>query len=137
MLFESRMIIMQFDISDFRSTELPTLTVLKKHLPKLKIEMNISIPSRKQLFMSTRRTFIKQTTLATSGLFLMKGPWSKPDHLIGLQLYTVRTEIDKDVEDNHRQSCGYRVQLSRSIWIWQRKIFRKNAFGVFSNSQKE
>src|SRR5665213_4299148 len=56
--------------------------------------------------MSTRRTFIKQTTLATSGLFLMKGSWTKPGQLIGLQLYTVRTELDKDVEETIAKVAG-------------------------------
>lgn len=56
--------------------------------------------------MSTRRTFIKQTSLATSGLLLMKGRWFKPNQLIGLQLYTVRTELDKDVEDTIAKVAG-------------------------------
>lgn len=48
--------------------------------------------------MPTRRTFIRQTSLATSGLLLMKGSWLKTSQPIGLQLYTVRREIVKDVE---------------------------------------
>lgn len=56
--------------------------------------------------MSTRRTFIKQTTLATSGLFLMKGRWPKPGQLIGLQLYTVRAELEKDVEATIAKVAG-------------------------------
>jgi sugar phosphate isomerase/epimerase len=68
--------------------------------------MNISIPSQKKLPMSTRRTFIKQTSLATTGLFLMKGSWLKADPLIGLQLYTVRSEIIKDVEGTIAKVAG-------------------------------
>ena len=56
--------------------------------------------------MSTRRTFIKQTSLATSGLFLMKNRWLKPEQLIGLQLYTVRNEIFKDVEGTIAKVAG-------------------------------
>lgn len=56
--------------------------------------------------MSTRRTFIKQTTLATSGLFLMKSRWPKPGQLIGLQLYTVRAELEKDVEATIAKVAG-------------------------------
>jgi sugar phosphate isomerase/epimerase len=56
--------------------------------------------------MSTRRTFIKQTSLATTGLLLMKGPWLKADPLIGLQLYTVRNEIVKDVEGTIARIAG-------------------------------
>jgi len=56
--------------------------------------------------MSTRRTFIKQTTLATSGLLLMKGHWLKPGQLIGLQLYTVRDELAKDVEATIAKVAG-------------------------------
>ncbi len=59
--------------------------------------------------MSTRRTFIKQTSLATSGLFLMKKRWLKPGQPIGLQLYTVRGEIVKDVEGTIAKSCRHRV----------------------------
>ena len=56
--------------------------------------------------MSTRRTFIKQTSLATSGLLLMKQRWLKPGQLIGLQLYTVRNEIFKDVEGTIAKVAG-------------------------------
>ncbi|HUZ61304.1 MAG TPA: sugar phosphate isomerase/epimerase [Hanamia sp.] len=56
--------------------------------------------------MPTRRTFIKQTSLATSGLLLMKSRWFKPGQLIGLQLYTVRMELDKDVEATIAKVAG-------------------------------
>ncbi|MBS1747963.1 MAG: sugar phosphate isomerase/epimerase [Bacteroidetes bacterium] len=46
--------------------------------------------------MSTRRTFIKQTSLATAALML-KPSFLKYDHsYIGLQLYTVRDAMQKD-----------------------------------------
>lgn len=48
--------------------------------------------------MSTRRTFIKQASLATTGLMITNKNWFKPKPLIGLQLYTLRAEIQKDLE---------------------------------------
>jgi sugar phosphate isomerase/epimerase len=56
--------------------------------------------------MSTRRTFIKQTSLATSGLLLMRKGWLKPGQPIGLQLYTVRNELFKDVEGTIAKVAG-------------------------------
>lgn len=48
--------------------------------------------------MQTRRTFIRQSSLAGAGLLLTKENWFKKKQLIGLQLYTLRNEIQKDVE---------------------------------------
>jgi sugar phosphate isomerase/epimerase len=48
--------------------------------------------------MLTRRTFIKQASVATTGLMLAGGDWFKQKPLIGLQLYTLRNEIQKDLE---------------------------------------
>lgn len=48
--------------------------------------------------MQTRRTFIKQSSLAATGLLLTGNAWSKDNGLVGLQLYTVRNEIAKDLE---------------------------------------
>ncbi|MBS1947595.1 MAG: sugar phosphate isomerase/epimerase [Bacteroidetes bacterium] len=48
--------------------------------------------------MSTRRNFLKQTSLATTGLMLSRKDWFKSRELIGLQLYTLRNEISKDLE---------------------------------------
>jgi sugar phosphate isomerase/epimerase len=47
--------------------------------------------------MSTRRSFLKQASLATTGLMLNKKAWFKKQELIGLQLYTLRNEIKNDV----------------------------------------
>jgi len=46
--------------------------------------------------MSTRRTFLKQASLATTGLMISKNNWPKKEPLIGLQLYTLRKEIAQD-----------------------------------------
>ncbi len=48
--------------------------------------------------MPTRRSFLKQASLATTGLMVNKSGWFKEQQLIGLQLYTVRDEIKKDVK---------------------------------------
>ena len=48
--------------------------------------------------MPTRRHFLKQASVATSGLLLNKSNWFKEPQLIGLQLYTVRDEIKMDVK---------------------------------------
>ncbi|MBS1667298.1 MAG: sugar phosphate isomerase/epimerase [Bacteroidetes bacterium] len=47
--------------------------------------------------MSTRRDFIKQASLASSGLMLSRDSWFKKQQLIGLQLYTLRNEIKGNV----------------------------------------
>jgi sugar phosphate isomerase/epimerase len=48
--------------------------------------------------MPTRRNFIKQVSIASAGMMMSKSDWLKKHKLIGLQLYTVRNEIQKDVE---------------------------------------
>lgn len=47
--------------------------------------------------MQTRRTFIKQSSLAATGLFLTNKVSFKKE-LIGLQLFTVREQLPKDME---------------------------------------
>src|SRR5579871_4444860 len=49
--------------------------------------------------MPTRRSFIQQTSLATTGLFLTKNNWFKSREMIGLQLYTLRSEIPNGLSD--------------------------------------
>lgn len=46
--------------------------------------------------MSTRRKFIQQSSLLTAGLFISKAAWFKKGPRIGVQLYTLRKEMDKD-----------------------------------------
>jgi len=48
--------------------------------------------------MSTRRHFLKQTSLASSALLLNKSGWLKESGLIGIQLYTLRNEAGKDLK---------------------------------------
>ena len=49
--------------------------------------------------MPTRRSFIKQSSFAAAGLALTNNnSWFKEKDLIGLQLYTLRSEIVKDLE---------------------------------------
>lgn len=47
--------------------------------------------------MPSRRVFIKQASLASAALTLPVESWFKKNHLIGIQLYTVRNEIKNDV----------------------------------------
>jgi sugar phosphate isomerase/epimerase len=47
--------------------------------------------------MSTRRSFLKRTSLASAGLFISKADFFKDHPLVGLQLYTVRKDIAGDV----------------------------------------
>jgi sugar phosphate isomerase/epimerase len=48
--------------------------------------------------MPTRRSFLKQASMATTALMLTKNSsFFEKDQLIGLQLYTVRREINKDL----------------------------------------
>lgn len=46
--------------------------------------------------MTTRRSFIKSTSLLSAGFLLEPAEFDKKKHLIGLQLYTVRDAMDKD-----------------------------------------
>ena len=46
--------------------------------------------------MTTRRSFIKSTSLLSAGLFLSPRDFKLKNPLIGLQLYTVRDAMDKD-----------------------------------------
>ena len=48
--------------------------------------------------MPSRRVFLRQASLATTGLLFSKAAWFKDYPLIGLQLYTVRNDIGKDVK---------------------------------------
>ncbi|WP_205513452.1 sugar phosphate isomerase/epimerase family protein [Longitalea arenae] len=46
--------------------------------------------------MPTRRDFIRQSSLLTASLFISKEEWFATSKKIGLQLYTLRNEMDKD-----------------------------------------
>ena len=46
--------------------------------------------------MSTRRHFIKQSSLLTAGLLIRPDAWYPQQKKIGLQLYTLRNEMSKD-----------------------------------------
>ncbi|MHA4812216.1 sugar phosphate isomerase/epimerase family protein [Flavitalea flava] len=48
--------------------------------------------------MSTRRQFLKQASLATTGLVIGKSDWFKKKKEVGLQLYTLRDEVKKDLK---------------------------------------
>lgn len=46
--------------------------------------------------MTTRRSFIRSTSLLSAGLFISPSEFKKKKKLIGLQLYTVRDAMEKD-----------------------------------------
>lgn len=48
--------------------------------------------------MSTRRQFLKQASLATTGLVIGRSDWFKKKKEVGLQLYTLRDEVKKDLK---------------------------------------
>lgn len=48
--------------------------------------------------MTTRRSFLKSTSLATAGLMIIPPDFKIKPSLIGLQLYTVRDEMTKDAK---------------------------------------
>lgn len=56
--------------------------------------------------MQTRRTFIKQSSLVTTGLLLTNTIRFKKNDLIGLQLFTVRAELPKDMEGTLAKVAG-------------------------------
>ena len=57
------------------------------------------ISTTKRFAMTTRRSFLQQSSLATAGALLMpKTNWFASKQLIGLQLYTLRNEIYKSVK---------------------------------------
>jgi sugar phosphate isomerase/epimerase len=57
--------------------------------------------------MSTRRHFLKQTSLATAALIAAPSTrGSRTNQLIGLQLYTLRNEISKDVSGTLSKVAG-------------------------------
>jgi len=45
---------------------------------------------------SSRRDFIRQSSLLTAGLFISKDEWFKTQKNIGIQLYTLRNDMGKD-----------------------------------------
>jgi sugar phosphate isomerase/epimerase len=48
------------------------------------------------MYSSSRREFIRQSSLLTAGLFINKEEWFKSKKKIGIQLYTLRNEMGKD-----------------------------------------
>jgi sugar phosphate isomerase/epimerase len=56
--------------------------------------------------MASRRVFLQQASLATTGLIVSKASWFKDHQLIGLQLYTVRNDISKDVKGTVAKVAG-------------------------------
>jgi hypothetical protein len=58
------------------------------------------------IVMPTRRTFLKQASLASAGLMFVKNTPFASQPLIGLQLWTVRRELAKDPEGTLAKVAG-------------------------------
>jgi len=60
---------------------------------------------------TTRRDFIRQSSVLTAGFLLKKDEWFKGQTKIGLQLYTLRNEMAKDPKDTLAKvaSQGYKT----------------------------
>jgi sugar phosphate isomerase/epimerase len=56
--------------------------------------------------MPSRRVFLQQASVASSAVLLGRSDWFKAPPLIGLQLYTVRSEIVKDVPGTIQKVAG-------------------------------
>lgn len=76
--------------------------------------------------MHTRRNFIKQGSLAATGLLLMKNNWFAAKDLIGLQLYTVRNEL-KDVDAALAKIAGIGFNSIEVFGYNKGKFFGKTA----------
>lgn len=59
--------------------------------------------------MITRRKFVLQSAALTAGLMVDHSEWWKMHKVLGLQLYTVRDEVDKDLVNTIKQvaAAGY------------------------------
>ncbi|MET3878766.1 sugar phosphate isomerase/epimerase [Chitinophaga sp. OAE865] len=57
--------------------------------------------------MSTRRTFLKQAGLITSAAWINPPSFFNTKYKLGLQLYTIRDAIEKDVRAAMKQIAGY------------------------------
>jgi len=60
---------------------------------------------------TTRRDFLRQSSVLTAGFLLNKDEWFKGQTKIGLQLYTLRTEMAKNPKDTLAKvaSQGYKT----------------------------
>jgi hypothetical protein len=56
--------------------------------------------------MPSRRVFLQQASIASSAVLFGRSDWFKAPPLIGLQLYTVRSEIVKDVPGTIQKVAG-------------------------------
>jgi sugar phosphate isomerase/epimerase len=65
------------------------------------------ISAAKQLLMTSRRTFIQQSSMAASALLVPNAGWfAASKEMIGLQLYTVRNEIFKSIKNGVQEETS-------------------------------
>lgn len=77
--------------------------------------------------MPTRRDFIRQSSLFTAGLLLHKDAWFVPQQKIGLQLYTLRTDMAKDAKGTLAKVAAQGYKTVETFGYANRKWFGLNA----------
>ena len=75
--------------------------------------------------MTTRRSFLKSTSLATAGLMVIPSGFKIKSQLIGLQLYTVRDEMGKDPKSTLEKvaQIGY-TSVESAGYTGDRKFYK-------------
>jgi sugar phosphate isomerase/epimerase len=76
--------------------------------------------------MHTRRSFIKHASLGATAIMLADSSWFKDKPLIGLQLYTLRAEIQKDLEATIEKVAGIGYNSVELFGYGNGKFFGKS-----------
>ena len=77
--------------------------------------------------MPTRRDFLRQSSLLTASLFLPKENWFFAPQNIGLQLYTLRNEMDKDAKGTLAKVAAQGYKTVETYGYNEGKWFGMNA----------
>ncbi len=70
--------------------------------------------------MTTRRSFLKTSTVLSAGLMIAPSAFKQKKQLIGLQLYTVRDAMAKDPKGCTGKGCKNRLQFCRRRYLYRR-----------------
>jgi sugar phosphate isomerase/epimerase len=73
--------------------------------------------------MTNRRDFLKQTGLLSTGLLLSKEEWFRKKQPIGVQLYTVRSDMSKDPQGTLQKVAQLGYKLVETFGYNNRKWF--------------
>jgi sugar phosphate isomerase/epimerase len=77
--------------------------------------------------MPSRRDFIRQSSLLTAGLLIQKDNWFATQQKIGLQLYTLRNEMQKDPKDTLAKVAAQGYKTVETFGYANRKWFGMDA----------